>query len=74
MRLGLDVLFPICFDTMPLAAATLPGEQLTGLRLETVAQAMGVSLPHAHPRQKPSPDELASNDTIQVGRTKVRTT
>jgi len=48
MHLGLDVRFPICFDTMPLAAATLPGEQLTGLRLETVAQALGVSLPRAH--------------------------
>jgi superfamily I DNA/RNA helicase len=47
-RLGLEVAFPPWFDTMPLASVMLPVEKLKGLRLESVAQAVGVELPRAH--------------------------
>ena len=47
-RLGLEPTFPMWFDTMPLAATVLSREQLTGLRLETVATALQVPLDNAH--------------------------
>jgi len=47
-RLGVDFYPPNHFDTMPLAAATLAREQLTGLRLGNVVQALGIKLDDAH--------------------------
>ncbi|MBI4023760.1 MAG: UvrD-helicase domain-containing protein [Verrucomicrobia bacterium] len=53
-RLGLETRFPMRFDTMPLAAATLAREQITGLRLENVARSFAVEMPHAHDAQADS--------------------
>ena len=47
-RLGLQTGFPIGFDTMSLAASVLSREELTGLRLETVAKALEVKITKAH--------------------------
>lgn len=47
-RVGLEPSLPAFYDTMPLAAACLDAKSLKGLRLEAVAGALGVELPHAH--------------------------
>lgn len=47
-RVGLTPAWPAFFDTMPLAAAALDATRLKGLRLEAVAEALGVDLPRAH--------------------------
>lgn len=47
-RLGMTPSFPPAFDTMPLAAACLEKDRLAGLRLESVAAALGVDLARAH--------------------------
>ncbi len=50
-QLGMNLRWPIYFDTMPLAAATLSPEQLSGLRLETVVKALEIEFPKAHDAQ-----------------------
>ncbi len=47
-RIGRKFHPPVYFDTMPLAAACLPREQLAGLRLGHVVKALGLSLTEAH--------------------------
>ncbi len=47
-RVGLTPTFPIFFDTMPLAASSISKERLSGLRLETIANTLGITLPKTH--------------------------